>query len=54
MLIVYFVDQESFQRFIQIIHEISGYESLVKTERATDSKYHVNGEQIEMGIRIIL
>lgn len=41
-------DQESFQRFIQIIHEISGYESLVKTERATDSKYHVNGEQIEM------
>lgn len=46
----YVLDQESQQQFTKIIHEISGYESIVQRDKADKSFFHVNGEQIQMGM----
>lgn len=42
-------DQESKQQFTKIIHEISGYESIVQRDKADKSFFHVYGEQIQIG-----
>lgn len=46
----YVLDQESQQQFTKIIHEISGYESIVQRDKADKSFFHVNGEQFQMGM----
>lgn len=46
----YVLDQESQQHFTKIINEISGYESIVQRDKADKSFFHVNGEQIQMGM----
>lgn len=47
------LDQESKQQFTKIIHEISGYESIVQRDKADKSFFHVYGEQIQIGMRSI-
>lgn len=42
------LDQESKQQFTKIIHEISGYESIVQRDKADKSFFHVYGEQIHV------
>lgn len=49
----YVLDQESQQHFTKIINEISGYESIVQRDKADKSFFHVNGEQIQMGMMSI-
>lgn len=47
------LDQESKQQFTKIIHEISGYESIVHRDKADKSFFHVYGEQIQIGMMSI-
>lgn len=45
-----FSDQESYSNHIGIIRRIIGYENNIQRDYAGISFYHVNGEQIEIGM----